>query len=363
MQVKTIAGLAFITLMAASCQQKKEMEKKPYAWPANVQAPVCEKKPKELIAHGDTRLDPYYWLNDFFKKGPDSSNVVAYLEAENRYYDTMMAGTKTLQEDLFKEMKARIKEKDESVPYLKNGYYYYNRLVEGKDYFVFCRKKGSLDAPEEVLLDVNTLAEGHAYYSAAGFSISPDNNLMAYAVDTVSRRQYVIMVKNLQTGELYADRIQNTEGDPVWAADNKTLFYTAKNPVTLLSEKIKRHKLGTDPSTDAVVYEEKDPSNYIGVGKSKSDKYIFITSQATLSSEIRMIDASTPEAAFTVFQPRMKEVLYNVDHAGSLFYIRTNLNAKNFKIATCPENATASNNWTDIVPHKDDVLVQDIDLF
>lgn len=363
MQVKTIAGLAIMTLMAASCQQKKEMEKKPYAWPANVQAPVCEKKPKELIAHGDTRLDPYYWLNDYFKKGPDSSNVVAYLEAENRYYDTMMAGTKTLQEDLFKEMKARIKEKDESVPYLKNGYYYYNRLVEGKDYFVFCRKKGSLNAPEEVLLDVNTLAEGHAYYSAAGFSISPDNNLMAYAVDTVSRRQYVIMVKNLQTGEMYADRIQNTEGDPVWAADNKTLFYTAKNPVTLLSEKIKRHKLGTDPSTDAVVYEEKDPSNYIGVGKSKSDKYIFITSQATLSSEIRMIDASTPEAAFTVFQPRMKEVLYNVDHAGSLFYIRTNLNAKNFKIATCPENATASNNWTDIVPHKDDVLVQDIDLF
>jgi oligopeptidase B len=288
---------------------------------------------------------------------------VEYLTAENKYYDTMMSGTKQLQEKLYTEMKARIKEKDESVPVFKNGYFYYNRVEEGKDYYVYCRKKGALDAKEEVLLDVNKMAEGHNYFSATGFEVSMDNKLMAYGIDTVSRRQYGIYVKNLETGEIYKDVVANTEGDPVWANDNATFFYTAKNLVTLLSEKIKKHKLGTDAATDKTVYEEKDPSNYIGVGKTKSDKFIIIGSTGTLSSEYRFIDASRPDEPFKVFQPRMKEVLYDVDHANDKFYIRTNLNAKNFKIVTCAENKTDSSNWTDMIAHNDSILIQGIDVF
>jgi oligopeptidase B len=355
------AAIAAFTLF--SCNTKSDMKKTSYEWPADIAAPGCEKKPKQLIAHADTITDNYYWLNDYFKQGPDSSKVVAYLEAENKYFDTMMTGTKTLQEKLYTEMKARIKEKDESVPVFKNGYFYYTRVVEGKDYFVYCRKKGTLDAAEEVLLDVNAMAEGHNYFSATGFSVSTDNKLLAYGVDMVSRRQYTIHVKNLETGELLKDEVKNTEGEAVWANDNKTFFYTAKNVVTLLSEKINKHLLGTAATADKTVYEEKDPTNYIGVEKSKSDQYIFITSQATLSSEIKWLNANQPDGAFTVFQPRIKDVLYSVDHADKQFYIRTNLNAKNFKIVTCTDTKTDTSNWKDYVAHNEEILIQGFDLF
>jgi oligopeptidase B len=213
------------------------------------------------------------------------------------------------------------------------------------------------------LLDVNKMAEGHNYFSATGFDVSMDNKLMAYGIDTVSRRQYDIYVKNLETGEVYKDIISNTEGGPVWANDNQTFFYTAKNKVTLLSEKIKKHKMGTDAATDKTVYEEKDPSNYIGVGKTKSDKFILIASSGTLSSEYKYIHANKPDEAFKVFQPRMKEVLYDVDHANDKFYIRTNLNAKNFKVVTCAENKTDSSNWQEMIAHNDSILIQGIDVF
>ncbi|MDO8928818.1 MAG: oligopeptidase B, partial [Bacteroidota bacterium] len=201
--------------------------------PATV--PVANKKEHWRDIHGDKVLDNYYWMYDYFGKGPDSTKVVDYLKAENDYLETSMSGSKTFQADLYAEMKARIKEKDESVPVFKNGYFYYTRTEDGQQYYKYCRKKGSLDAPEEVLLDVDQLAEGHSYYSATGFSISEDNKLLAYGVDLVSRRQYAIYIKNLETGELLKDVIENTEGDPCWANDNKTIFYTAKNPVTLLS--------------------------------------------------------------------------------------------------------------------------------
>jgi oligopeptidase B len=364
MQTKHFILTAIIAVTISSCNNNQtNMNRTAYKWPDSIAAPVCEKKPKELIAHGDTRIDNYFWLNDYFKKGPDSTKVVDYLTAENKYYDTIMSGTKPLQEKLYTEMKARIKEKDESVPVFKNGYYYYNRLEEGKDYFVYCRKKGALDAKEEVLLDVNKMAEGHNYFSATGFEVSMDNKLMAYGIDTVSRRQYDIYVKNLETGEVYKDVISNTEGGPVWANDNQTFFYTAKNKVTLLSEKIKKHKLGTDAATDKTVYEEKDPSNYIGVAKTKSDKFILIASSATLSSEYRYIDANKPDEVFKVFQPRMKDVLYDVDHANDKFYIRTNLNAKNFKVVTSAENKTDSSNWTEMIAHSDIILIEGIDVF
>lgn len=364
MQIKPLAAIAFAALIFSSCNNNgTNMTKTAYQWPDSVAAPIAEKKAKELVAHGDTRIDNYYWMNDFFKKGPDSSKVVAYLEAENAYFDTMMSGTKALQESLYNEMKARIKETDESVPSFKNGYFYYTRQVEGKDYFVYCRKKEKLDAKEEVLLDVNAMAEGHNYYSAVGFSVSPDNKLLAYGVDLLSRRQYHIYVKNLETGETFSDKIPNTEGDPVWANDNQTFFYTAKNPVTLLSEKIKRHKLGTPADADKTVYTETDRTNYIGVDKSKSDKFILITSQATLSSEVRWLDANRPEGNFAVFQPRMNEVLYSIDHAIDKFYIRTNLQAKNFKIMTCSETKTDSSAWKDLIAHNEKVLIQGFDLF
>jgi len=335
---------------------------KKYKWP-ELEAPVADVIPKERIIHGDTVTDNYYWMIDYFSKGPDSTRTIDYLKAENAYLAQMMSGTKTLQSALFKEMKGRIKEKDESVPVFKNGYFYYSRTEEGKEYSKYCRKKGSLEAKEEILLDIDELAKGQAYYSARGYSISPDNKLLAYGVDNVSRRQYTIFVKNLETGVLTADAIPNTEGDPVWAADNKTLFYTSKNPVTLLSEKIRKHRLGNDASADPVVYQEKDKSNYIGVEKSKSGKYIFIYSSATLSSEARMIHADQPDAEFKVFQPRTKEVLYTIVPLADKFLIVTNWKAKNFRLMECPSDQTGKEHWKEVIPHRKDVLLEEVEEF
>ena len=330
----------------------------------SVKAPLAEKKEHWRDIHGDRVLDNYYWLYDYFGKGPDSTKVIDYLNAENAYLDTMMSDTKAFQEQLFAEMKARIKEKDESVPVFRNGYFYYTRTEDGKQYFKYCRKNGSLDAPEEILLDVDQMAEGHSYFSATGFSVSEDNKLLAYGVDLVSRRQYTIFVKNLETGEILKDAILNTQGDPCWAADNKTFFYTAKNPVTLLSEKIMRHTLGTEAANDALVYEEKDNSNYIGVGKSKNNKHIFIVSQATLSSEWRMIEAGKPNDQFRVFQPRMKDVLYEVIPLNDKFLVLTNKDdAKNFKLMECPLSQTDAPSWKEVIPVRDDVLLQGVEEF
>jgi oligopeptidase B len=326
--------------------------------------PVAEKKEHWRNMHGDKVLDNYYWMYDYFGKGPDSTKAVDYLKAENAYTDAVMLGTKKFQDDLFTEMKARVKEKDESVPVFKNGYYYYTRTEDGKEYYKYCRKKGNLNANEEILLDIDKMAEGHAYYAAGGFEVSEDNTLMAYAVDEVSRRQYKIYVKNLETGEILKDVIENTEGNPCWANDNKTFFYTSKNPVTLLSEKIKRHTLGTAETADAVVYEEQDKSNYIGVYKSKNDKYIMILSQATMSSEYRILDASKPNAAFNVFQPRLKDVLYTVIPLNDKFLIRTNKDeAKNFKLMECPLDKTEVANWKEVIPNRKDVLLQGVEAF
>ena len=343
-------------LIISACQNKSAM-KQTYKWP-DVKAPVCEKKARQLTAFGDTRTDDYYWLNDYFKQGPDSNKVVDYLKAENSYLDTMMSGTKAFQLKLYDEMKGRIKEKDESVPSFKNGYFYYTRMEEGKEYFLFCRKKGSLDAVEEVLLNVNEMAEGHGYFSATGFDISPDNNLLAYGIDEVSRRQYAIFVKNLTTGEITKEVSTCTSGNPVWAGDNRTLFYVKNNAKTLLTEKINRHELHQAESADVTVYTEIDPSNYIGVGKTKSDKYIFIVSRATLSSEARFIDASQPKAEFKVFQPRMKNVLYEVEHLNDKFIIVTNMEALNFRLMETPLDKTGVENWKEVIAHRPDVLLQ-----
>lgn len=359
------AGLlmTFVILMMTPACKNNTVKKDPVQWPAGMKAPVAIKKEKILSAHGDNRMDEYYWMNDYFKKGPDSSLVVDYLTAENAYLDTMLSPVKTFRESLFTEMKARIQEKDESVPVLSNGYYYYTRTEEGKQYYKYCRKKGSLDAPEEILLDVDKMAEGHGYFGVTGFSVSPDNKLLAYGEDLVSRRQYTIKIKNLETGELLTESIPNTEGSAVWAADSKTFFYTIKNPVTLLSEKIMRHQLGSPIKDDAIVYAEKDPSNYIGVFKTKSQDYICIVSSATLSSEYHILKANDPLGAFAVFQPRIKNVLYSIDHWNDRFLIRTNKDAENFRLLETPLDKTGIENWKEVIAHRPDVLLEEIEVF
>jgi oligopeptidase B len=355
---KILPSLLLITTALSCTNKDNKMET--YKWPA-ANPPVAEIKPTTRILHGDTVVDNYYWMIDYFKKGPDSTKVVDYLTAENKYVDTMMSGTKAFREDLFKELKGRVKEKDESVPYLENGYYYYRKTEDGKQYYKLCRKKGSLDAPEEILMDVDEMAKGHPYYSVSGYTVSPDNKMMAYGVDSVSRRQYVLHIKDLETGKIYKDEVANTEGYAVWAADNKSMFYTAKNPTTLLSEKIKKHILGTDAATDVVVYEEKDKSNYIGVAKVKSGKFILIYSSATMSDEIRMIPADQPTAAFKVFTPRTKDVKYDVVALDDKFLIVTNWDAQNFRLMETPLDKPGKENWKEVIPNRKDVLLSGVD--
>ena len=346
----------------ANSHAQDNPQRQTYKWP-QVEAPVATIKPHIRVLHGDTVTDNYYWLNAYFKKGPDSAAVIRYLEEENSYTDSMMSGTDRLQSRLFEEMKGRIREQDESVPYVKNGYYYYTRTEEGKQYFKFCRKKGSLEAPEEVLLDVDALAVGHAYYAVGGFNVSPDNKLLAYGVDTVSRRQYTLHIKNLETGRILEDAIPGTSGSSVWANDNQTLFYTQNNPTTLLTEKIMRHRLGTETGHDEVVYHETDNTNYIGVSKAKSGRFIYIYSGGTLSSETRYLEADDPMGVFKVFQPRISNVLYSVTALADRFLIVTNQDAKNFKLMECPFDRTGHEHWKEVIPHRPDVLLEDVDEF
>ena len=345
--------LAIMVFMIGSCSDEKR----------SVNAPVAEKIPVDVGMHGDKRIDNYYWMNDYFKKGPRSEKVVEYLKAENNYTDTVLSDIRSLRDTLFNEMKARIKEKDQSVPVLDNGYYYYTRYEEGKQYAIHCRKKGGLDAPENILLDLNEMAESHPYYEAEGFKVSPDNKLLAFAVDTLSRRQYTIYIKNLETGEIYKDAMYPAAPAMEWANDNKTLFYTENNPETLLTEKIKRHFIGTDSKDDKTVYQEKDKSNYLYLGKLRSKKFIIINSAATMSSEIFYLDAGKPGNDFKTIQPRMKDVKYYVDEQDGKFLILTNLEAKNFRLMETPVNKTAVENWKEIIPHRSDVLLEKVHAF
>jgi oligopeptidase B len=345
--------ILIITLtFAASC-------KSTHMQYSEVKAPTVAKRNKEFNTHGDYRVDPYYWLNE--RENPE---VIAYLEAENKYYESQTAHTKVFQEKLFEEMKARLKEDDESVPYKKNGYYYITRFVKGGQYPIFSRKKENLEAPEEIMFDVNVMSGNHDYYQLSGVNVSPDNQLAAFAVDTISRRLYNLHIKNLTTGEIYPEVITNSAGGSVWANDNKTLFYTRKNPNTLRSESIYKHILGTDPAQDVEVFFEKDDTFSVYVTKSKSEEYLIINSYSTLSTEYQILAAHTPEGDFKVFQKRERDLEYDISHYGDSFYILTNKDkATNFKIMKTPETATSKENWTDVIAHRDDVLLEDMSLF
>ncbi|SCY89964.1 oligopeptidase B [Flavobacterium caeni] len=321
--------------------------------------PTAAKKPVVLEKHGDRRTDDYFWLND-----RDNPEVIDYLNRENDYYEAMTAHTKTFQADLFEEMKARIKEDDESVPYLYNGYYYITRFEKGKDYPIHARKKGSLSAPEEILFDCNELAQGHSYFQLGGLGISPDNRFATFGVDTVGRRIYTIRIKDLQTGEILPDQIDNVTGGSVWANDNRTIFYTRKDKVTLRPDKVYRHKMGDDVTQDPLVYDEQDDTFDVSISKEKSKKYIVIGCSSTMTTEFRILPADKPEGEFKVFQKRTRGLEYHMAHYGDHFYIVTNKDkATNFKLMKTPELATSKENWVDLIPHRKDVLLEDIEIF
>jgi oligopeptidase B len=321
--------------------------------------PVAEIVPKELSIHGDTRIDDYYWLNE-----RDNPKVIAYLEAENAYTEAVMKPTEALQEKLYNEFVGRIKQTDLSVPYRSQGYYYFTRYEEGSEYPVYCRKQGSLDAEEEVLLNVPKMAEGHDFFNVGGLAVSPENNLLSYGVDTVSRRKYTLHFKNLTTGEILPDEIVNTTGVAAWANDNRTVFYTLKDEETLRPFKVCRHVLGTPVAEDVLIFEEADDTFDVGVYKTKSKAYIFIASSSTLSNEYRYLDADKPEAAFKILQARERDLEYQADHFRDKFYILTNYaGAKNFQLMTAPVGKSAKENWTPLIPGRDDVLLEDFEMF
>ena len=326
--------------------------------PAMKSPPIAKVAPQKLEKHGDVRVDNYFWLRE--RENPE---VRAYLEAENGYTQAEMEHTKGLRETLFNEFKSRIKQTDVSVPYKRDDYFYYSRTEEGKQYPIYCRKKGSLDAAEQVMLDVNQVAAGHKYCSALFPQVSPGQDLAAYGVDTVGRRFFTLYLKNLATGEVLKDVIPNVTASVAWANDNKTLFYAKQHPQTLRSYRIYRHVLGADPAKDELVYEENDETFSCFVFKAKSKKCLVIGSEQTLSAEYWYLDAGNPGGSFEVFLPREKNHEYSIDHFAGDFYIRTNLEAKNFRLMKTPVNNTARKNWKEVIPHRDDTLFEGFDLF
>ncbi|MGQ9852904.1 MAG: S9 family peptidase [Candidatus Oleimicrobiaceae bacterium] len=346
----TAVGVLLAAALMLACTKKPQ--------PGALQPPHAEKIPTTLVTHGHTRVDNYYWLNK-----RDDPKVLAYLEAENRYLEAALAHTQKLQARLYKEIVGRIKQTDMSVPYLDNGYFYYTRFEQGKEYPIYARKHGQLSAPEEVMLDVNMLAAGHRFCSVTGVTVSPDNRWVAFGLDTVSRRRYAIHFKDLTTGKTLPESIPNTTGAAVWANDNKTVFYVRKDTTTLRPERVFRHVIGTDPAEDVEVYHEKDSTFSVYAQKSKSREFIFLVCTSTLSSEVRFLDADQPSGTFALIQPRERNHEYSVAHVGDKFYIVTNYQAKNFRLMETDVRAPDKTHWREVIPHRDDVLLEDIEVF
>jgi oligopeptidase B len=323
---------------------------------AALEPPEARKVPYRLEKHGEVRTDDYYWLKD--RKSPE---VMAYLKAENAYTDAAMRHTAKLQKALFAEMKGRIKQDDSTVPFKYGDYYYYKTYRKGGEYPVYARKKGSPSGKEEVLLDVNVLAKGRSFCSVRFPSIRPDHRMIAYAMDTGGRRFYDVYFKDLVTGETLKEKLEKTAGDMAWANDNRTLIYVKQNPETLRWERVFAHVLGAP--ADREIYFEADETFEVGVSKSTTDKYIFIGSASTLSSEYRLIDADNPAAAPRLFQERRPKLEYDIADGGDRFYVRNNDGARNFKVSVCPSTATSKENWTDLLPHREDTLVEYIEVF
>ena len=347
MRQKVILGLSFVAFMT-QCTMKET---------PNTGEPIAKEVAHEMTVHGDTRNDEYYWMRD-----RDNPEVIDYLNAENTYREKIMKGTENLQDRLYDEIVGRIKKDDSSVPYLLDGYYYYTRFEGDKEYPLYCRKKGSLEAEEEVMLNVNDMAEGHAYYQVAGLSIHPNKQKIAFGEDTVSRRIYTIYTKDLITGEITQVTEGECTGGSTWSADGNYLFYTVKDVKTLRSNTIKRWS-AADNSTKTIFVEE-DETFSCFVYKSKSRKYLMIGSSSTMSDEHRFLAADNPTGEFTIIQPRERGLEYSTSHFGDHFYIRTNAqNATNFKLVKTPVNATTQEHWIDVLAHDENVLFSDMELF
>ncbi len=326
----------------------------PGAWPP----PIAKTIPTILEEHGRSRVDPYYWLSE-----RDHPDVLAYLDEENDYARRVMAHRATFEETLFEEIKGRIKQTDLSVPYKLDDYYYYTRYEEGKEYPLYCRKRETLEAREELMLDVNVLAEGHEFFAIGGMAVSFAQDLLAYASDTQGRRIYTVRFMNLTTGELLDDVLEHATGNVAWANDNRTLFYGRQDPHTLRAFQVFRHRLGRDPSSDDLVFEEEDETFSSAVFKTKSKQYLMIASHQTVSTEYHYLSADNPDGEFRVFLPRERFHEYDVDHYGDKFYIRTNWEAKNFRLMKTPLRQTDRSSWQEVLPHRDDVLLESFELF
>jgi len=351
---KTI--LLFLNLMAIKAVMAQKMATQ------GLVAPLAQKKPFPMTIHNHTRIDDYYWLND--RENPE---VIDYLNAENNYTEKVMAPIAVKQESLFEEMKARIKEKDESVPYKDGSYFYYSKFVEGGEYPVYCRKHKSLEALEEIMLDGNEMAKGQTYFQIGGFEISDNEDIIAYGADTLSRRNYILKFKNLKTGQIYPESIENTEGGSyAWAADNKTFFYVIRDQQTLLGNKVFRHVLGTDPKSDVLVFEEKNNQYYMGIGRMKSKKYIAIFSEQNgIATEYQLIKASQPNENPKTFLKRRNGLEYYIEHFENKFYIRTNLGKSyNYQLMEVEENLGGNTkNWKTKISHRQEVYLEGLEIF
>ena len=317
--------------------------------------PVAKKSPKTIQIHGETRVDDYFWLRE-----KENSAVVEYLKTENAYADVIMEPTKGFREALYKEMLARIKESDMEVPYKQGDYFYYTRTEEGKQYPVFCRKKGSVEGAEEVTLDMNEMAKGHPFFSIGGYDVSDDGNLLAYSTDTTGFRQYELHVKNLRTGEILTDKAERVTSI-AWASDNKTVFFTQEDAVTKRSNKFLRHRLGIN--NDKLLYEEKDELYDIAAERTRSKEFILLVSRSKTTSEVNYVSASRPNDPLRVFLPRRENHEYYVDHLRDLFYVRTNDQGKNFRLVTAPVNNPQKENWKEVTPHRRNVMIKNVDCF
>jgi oligopeptidase B len=323
--------------------------------------PVARLVPHAVTSPFGVRNDPYYWLRDDARTDPE---VLAYLKEENAYRECSMARAKPLEDALYEEIIARLKQDDSTVPYRKNGFWYHTRFESGKEHPIYARRRNSLDAPEEILLDANSLAAGHDYYRIGAIEVSPNGQWLAFCEDTVGRRQFTLRFKNLGSGEIQSTAIANVEADLAWAADNRTVLYVEKDPETLLGLYVKKHVLGEDPADDILVFEQTDLKFYTGVSKSKSDAFLFIRMESTLSSEWRYAHADDPELKFEIFLPRAPDHEYDIEHLGDSFIVRTNLSARNFRLARAAIGAHANPAaWLDVVAHRDDTYIEDFDVF
>jgi oligopeptidase B len=323
--------------------------------------PVATPRPHTVISPYGDRSDPYYWLRDDERTNPE---VLAYLAAENEYRQGCMAAGKAFESALYEEIVARLKQDDSSVPYRRHGYWYNTRFEPGKEHPIFARRDGSLDAPEEILLDANALAAAHDYYQIGALEVSPDSAWLAYCEDTVGRRQYTLRFKNLRTGETLGEAIPDVESDLAWANDNRTIFYVEKDPETLLGLYVKKHVLGTDPRHDVLVFEQTDKSFYTGVSKSKSEQFVFVHMESTVSSEWRYAHADDPALEFKVFLAHERDHEYQLEHLGDAFIVRTNWQARNFRLMQAPIGRSGGRaDWRDVVAHRDDTFIEDFDVF